>query len=131
MELTDLLLGTIRRRQQRLLSELGVSGKPGKELVGPESKPFSVAEVDNGQFLEILKKEKPARILSRLPNFSETFGYHEFYVDVGEDVQLKTRVSGTASANQRTFFSNLREIAFKYNPAESRPGWGVYSAEGK
>lgn len=129
MEFVERFLGTKRRKQEKLLTVMGISGELGKELVGPKFEDTPVVTVDNDQFLKILESGKHEKVLSHLVHQSDTHQYHELYIDVGEGVKVKTGVASIDYNGQRTLFSDLNEMSFKYNPKESKDQWGVYEVE--
>ena len=129
MEFVDRFFGIKRRRQAKLLSEMGILSGLKKELIGSELENALVAIVNNNQFLEILKSEKHDRVLSHLVNQSDTHQYHDLYIDIGEGIQIKTGVASVDHDGQRNLFSDLDEMAFKFDPKESKAGWGVYRNE--
>ena len=93
MEFVDRFFGIKRRRQAKLLSEMGILSGLKKELIGSELENALVGIVNNNQFLEILKSEKHDRVLSHLVNQSDTHQYHDLYIDIGEGIQIKTGVA--------------------------------------
>lgn len=129
MEFVDRIFGIKRRKQEKLLTEMGISGELRKELVGPEPEEASVMTIDNEKFLDILKSGEHEKILSHLVNQSNTHQYHELYMDIGEGVKVKTGVASIDYSGQRTLFSNLNEMSFKYSPKESKNTWSVYEIE--
>jgi len=129
MEYIERLFGIKRRRQERLLAEIGVDGKLKREFVGPEHEKASVVEIDNDQFLQILKSEEREKVLSRLVHQSDAHQYHDLYIDIGEGILVKTGVASFDYSSQRNLFSDLHEMSFRYDPEESKDCWGVYRIE--
>ncbi len=127
MEFAERVFGFKKRRQEKLLDKLGVSGELKKELIGPNSEECSVARVENDQFLQILKAGNYDKVLVHLVNQSDTHQYHDFYLSIGQGVQLKTGVASLDYGGERNLFSDFHEMSFKYDPKESEGQWSVYN----
>ena len=129
MEFIDRFSGIKRKKQEKLITEMGISGELRKELVGPELENASVVAVDNEQFLKVLKSGEHGKVLSHLVNQSDTHQYHELYIDIGEGIKAKTSVVSVDYSGQKTLFSDLHKMSFKYNPNESKDTWSVFEIE--
>lgn len=128
MEFVDRFLGFKRRRQEKLLIEMGISGELRKELVGPELENALVVRVENDQFLKILKSQEHEKVLSHLVNLSDIHQYHELYMDIGEGIKVKTGVACFDYSGQRNLFSDLYDMSFEWNPLKD-DRWSVYKVE--
>lgn len=126
MEFIDKFLGVKKRRQESLLNTLGISGELRKELVGPGLEKAEVVQVDNAKFLESLKARGIKEVTSHLVARSDTHLAYYLYIDVDEGVKLKTMASSVDYSKERTLFSDLREMSFRYDPEEIKGEWGVY-----
>lgn len=126
MEFVDRFFGTKRRKQEKLLIEMGIKGELKEERVGLEYEVAQVVTVDNDQFLKILESGEHKIVLSHLANQSDTHLYHELYVDVG-GIKAKTGVASIDYSHEETLFSNLDKMSYK--PKESKDKWTVYEIE--
>lgn len=127
MEFVDRFLGTKRRKQEKLLTEMGIKGELKEERVGLEHEVAQVVTVDNDQFLKILESGEHKIVLSHLANQSDTHLYHELYLDIGEGLKVKARVTAIDGSHERTLFSDLVEMSYK--PKKSKDKWTVYEIE--
>lgn len=134
MEFVERFLGIKRKRQQRLISELGIDGELRKELVGPEYEDVAVAKVDNDQFLQILRSRKPAEVLSNVVHRSDTHVAYDLYIDIGQEVKVQTGVAQMDYSRERTLFNDLYEMGYRYKSIEPKTkmgqhNWGTYKIE--
>ena len=125
MEFVEKFLGIKRRRQEKLLAEAGISGNLRKELIGPEYEEAAVVKVDNDQFLQLLQSRKPAEILSNIVHRSDTHVAYDLYIDIGLGVKVKTGAAQIDYSRERTLFTDLHEMGYKYKIVEPKNEWGV------
>ncbi|MDO8570228.1 MAG: hypothetical protein Q7R97_01425 [Candidatus Daviesbacteria bacterium] len=134
MEFVERFFGTKKRRQERLISELGISGELRKELIGPEYEDVVVVKVDNDQFIQLLHSRKPAEVLSNVVHRSDTHAAYDLYIGIGRGIKVKTGASQVDYSHERTLFNDLYEMGYKYKSIEPKTkigqyGWGVYKME--
>ena len=131
MEFVERFLGIKRRRQERILTEAGISGELRKELVGPEYEATQVVTINNDQFLKLLQSRKPEEILSNIVNRSDTHVSYNLYADIGQGVKVKTGAVQVDYSHERTLFTDMHEMGYRYETIEPKnewsvKGWGVY-----
>ncbi len=134
MEFIEKLFSIKGKRQKQLISELGIEGELRKELVGPEYEDSMVVGIDNDQFLKLLQSRKPGKVLRTVVHRSDTHVAYDFYIDLGQEVKVKTMVAQEDYSQNRTLFNDLQEMGYRYNSIQPKidsgqPSWGVYTVE--
>lgn len=134
MEFVERVLGITGRRQQRALTEAGVSGDLEEELIGPEYDKFQVAKVSKEDFKKLLQERKPQEILSHIGHVSDTHVYYDLFMDIGQGVKIKTGATQIDYSDEWTLFHDLQEMDYRHHSIEPRhehgdTKWAVYNLE--
>lgn len=115
MEIFDKIFGVKRKKQEKLLGDLEVESRIVKgEFVGPDYEQADVVTINNDKFLKIVDSQKKKKFTSRIRNQDDTHIYREIFIDVGEDLKLKTGVDTKEHVtDQKTLLSVLFEKGFR------------------
>lgn len=133
MEFVDKFLRITKRKQEGLLSELGIQGEAREEFFPPKGSKAAVVNVDNDDFLGVLRTKRYNEVISKLSMARDAEEFHWLFVDIGEGVLIKTGVYTPHYGGQKNLFSDLSVMNYKYHSIELDPkwwpGWGIYKKE--
>lgn len=149
MEFLENILGGKRKRQEEILSELGIEkkirdGRLREVFFPPKDKKVDIATVENETFLELLESGRFDEVLRENTGGDDTYTSYDLYIEAGEDLVIQTNTWQPEWGPYHgdlpiRILEDLNQMGFKYDshgldervdPSWWR-GWGLYKRKDK
>lgn len=137
MEFLTEWLGGRKKKQDKLLTDLGLNGQVKKDkYVGPDFKKGDTLNLKPDEFLRVIEERNIKTINAEAGRGDDTYIPHSLFAEVDEGLKLYIETGATELLYRKfepneyeTLLPKLYELGFRWDPELHKENWSVYKRE--